>query len=290
MIASHERHMDDVLRARLHLAGDAKLRLGLLRGAIGAADGASRLLFGKPFFALRESEALLSRLAEVPKEELVATVLGLDGGTTIVPHGLEHVPPTGPVVIASTHPTGMFDFVAHAAALGAVRRDLRVVANQEAAAFLGPDMIVPVRIDRENRAISTKPVFAAMQAHLGQGGALLIFGSGRVPHRRNGRLVEPAWRSGATRISELTGAPVIPAAPDARNSRYYYRLRSAAQALGGGDDNIGAMVASLRYAAELLEKLGGRYDIHYGPALPPGTSPEALKVAAEGLVPGLYNS
>lgn len=128
-----------------------------------------------------------------------------------------------------------------------------------------------------------------MQAHLQDVGALLIFGSGRAPHCGNGRLVESGWRSGASRASLACGVPVVPAAIDARNSRIYYWLRSAAQVLSAGNDDFGAMVGSLRYAAELIDKLGGRFDVHYGRPIPPGGTPDALNTAAESLVPGLYD-
>ena len=47
-------------------------------------------------------------------------------------------------------------------------------------------------------------------------------------------------------------------------------------------------MASLRYVSELLSKLGGSYDLHYGPVQPAGTPPEVLQELAENLVPGLY--
>lgn len=282
------RPFDSVLRARLHLAPDSTVRLALVRLALNAMDWSSRATVGKPFFALKESEALLGRLTGLSSDDLLRDVLALNGGTRIEPHGLEHVPTSGPAIIASTHPTGMFDFVLHAGALARVRPDLKVVANQEAARFLGPDKIVPVRIDKNNRAQSSVRTIEGMQRHLLDGGALLIFGSGRVPDCRDGKLVEPPWRSGTSRISQLCKAPIVPAAVNARNSRFYYRIRSFGRFVSGGDDNFGAMVGSLRYSAELLEKLGGQYDVHYGPRLAPGTKPDSLKEAAESLVPGLY--
>ena len=127
-----------------------------------------------------------------------------------------------------------------------------------------------------------------MQAHLEEGGALLVFGSGRVADMAKGQLWEPPWRTGATKASEATGAPIVPASADLRNSRHYYRTRKLAQMLSGGNEYIGREVASLRYVSELLAKLGGAYDVHYGPPQPPGTTPEVLKGLAEGLVPGLY--
>ena len=126
-----------------------------------------------------------------------------------------------------------------------------------------------------------------MKNHLENGGALLIFGSGRVPGRKDGRLVEPEWCNGTSRISQHCQAPIVPAALNAMNSRYYYRIRALAQFLSR-DDNVGAMVASLRYASELLEKLGGRFEVFYGAPLQPGTAPHLLKSSAERLVPNLY--
>jgi len=282
------RPLDPVLRARLHLAEGARVRLGVIRAVLGTVDGISRGVTGKPFFALREAEDLLRQIDGVQGAALVREILRWRGGTQIDALGLGHVPPSGAVVIAATHPTGMFDFIAHAGALLSHRPDLKVVANQEVEVFLGPDILVPVQIDKGNRARSPNAVHSGMQRHLEQGGALLIFGSGRVPDRRAGKLVEPAWRSGASRISASCGAPIVPAALEACNSDYYYRLRRVAQTLKRGDDNFGAMVGSLRYMAEFLDKLGGQYVVHYGSALPPGTSPAVLKDCAEGLVPGLY--
>lgn len=284
------RPFDGILRARLHLPEDAHLRLGLIRSALNMTDTLSRLALGKPFFALKEAETLLQQLDGKRGLDLIRDLMGRNGGTRIVAQGLENVPNTGPVVIASTHSTGMFDFVAHAAALAEKRPDVKVVANEEAARFLGSEIIVSVRISKENQALSAKATLAAMREHLDGGGALLIFGSGRVPERLDGYLSEPGWRNGTTSISKSCMAPIVPAAVKAENSTYYYRMRATAKWLSRGDDNTAARFASLRYVAELLEKLGGTYHVHYAPPVPPGSSPELLKRSAESLVPGLYKT
>lgn len=283
-----EKPLDPALRDRLHLGSDAGLSLWFVRMSISLVDGFNRLLFRRPFFALRESEDLLTRLDGVKGPELVRAVMAQNGGTRISCHGLENVPRRGPVIIASTHPTGIFDFLAHASALHGHRSDIKVVANQEVERFLGTEMLVPVAINKDNRAQSGLQTRRAMLAHLDEGGALLIFGSGRVPNRVGGHLVEPDWRAGASHASAICGAPVIPASLDARNSDAYYRLRNLAQFVSGGSDRVGAMIASLRYLTDLLEKLGGSYRVHYGPAMAPGTQPHKLQAAAEQLVPGLY--
>jgi len=280
--------LDSVIRARLHWPRQAKVRLWLLRSLAHSVDGISRTFTGQPFFALKEAEALLNSFGDIHGDELIQKLLAHNGGCRIDPEGLAQIPRTGPVIIASTHSTGLFDFIAHAAVLHDLRPDLKLVANQEVEAFLGPDYIVPVPISKRNRALKTEQVYAGMTQHLSQGGALLIFGSGRVPKMVEGMLVEPAWRHGASNLSRDLQVPVVPAAVEARNSGYYYRLRDAAERLRGGNDSFGAMVGSMRYIAELLWQLGGSFRVHYGTPILPGSPPDVLQSKAEGLVPDLY--
>ena len=284
------RPLDSALKERLHLRGDNPMSLRLIRGLINGSDAISRWARGRPFLALKESEDLLVQLHGLKGRDLVQAVLAHNGGTQLTPLGLENVPPNGPVIIAATHPTGMFDFVAHAGALLEKRPDLKVVANLEVQKFLGPEIIVPVSIDKQNRAKSGTETALAMQHHLQANGALLIFGSGRVPDQRRGALIEPEWRRGASSVSETTQAPIIPAGLNARNSGTYYKLRAIARFFSGGNDNFGAMIGSLRYTAELLEKLGGAHEVRYGAPLPPGTDPKTIQSLAEGLFPDLYSN
>jgi len=280
--------MDELLRARLRIASGADLRLKALRVGMHMVDGFSRTVTGQAFFALRETEEGLIELGGRTGPDLVRALLAMNGGTRITPHGLENIPTHGPVVIGATHPIGTFDFIAHARARLDHRPDLKVVANREAKRFLGPERIIAVDLDRKDNVLTARQTRAGMQAHLQAGRALLVFGSGRVPDMNDGLLIEPPWRPGITRMSAASAAPIVPASANMRNSRHYYRTRKLARTLTGGNDDFARAVASLRYASELLAKLGGSYDVHYGPIQPPGTSPEALKALAEGLVPGLY--
>lgn len=280
--------LDALLRARLRIPTGADRRLKALRHALGAFDAVNRALTGQPFFALRETEKVLAHLDGRTGPALVEALLAMNGGTTLTVEGLAHVPRTGPVIIASTHPIGTFDFIAHAGALRDHRTDLKVVANRETERFLGPDLTIAVDLDRRDRVLTARQTYLGMKAHLDAGGALIVFGSGRVAGERGGCLREPPWKPGITRISAACGAPVVPASPDMRNSRHYYRTRHVARLLSGGNDDFGRTVASLRYVSELLAKLGGSHHLCYGPPQPPGTAPEMLQELAEGLVPGLY--
>jgi len=290
ILARHEKEnpMDELLRARLRIAEGADLRLKALRLGMHATDLFNRIVTGQAFFALRETEQVLIDLDGRTGADLVRALLARNGGTRITAHGLENIPHHGPVVIGATHPVGTFDFIAHAGALLDHRPDLKVVANREAERFLGSERIIAVDLDQKDKVLSARQTLAGMQAHLQDGGALLVFGSGRVSDMADGLLYEPPWRSGITRMSAFSQAPIVPASAELRNSRHYYRTRKLARILSGGNEAFGRTVASLRYVSELLAKLGGSYDVYYGPVQPPGTSPEELKSLAEGLIPGLY--
>ena len=283
-----ESPMNPVLRARLGLPEESRFRVKALRGLLKSLDTVSQALVGRYFFGLRDSEELMSQLEGLSGTDMVDALLQSRGGTTLSTTGLDHVPAYGPVVISATHPTGMFDYVAHAGALRDKRPDLKVVATTEASHFLHSDVLVPVAAD--TGPIGSRAAVMGMKGHLENGGALLVFGSGRVSHRSGQYLVEPDWRMGATRVSQMCDAPLVPAALNTRNTQYYYRMRSLAQTLSGGNEQTGAMFGSVRHIAEFMDKLGGTYDIAYGARLAPGTAPAVLQSRAEGLFPGLYRS
>lgn len=280
--------MEVLLRARLRIPTGADLRIKSLLAVLEAIDGVSRLTTGRAFFAIRESRKMLVTLDGKTGIDLVRALLWMEGGTKVTARGLEHVPETGPVVIGATHPIGTFDFIAHAAALLDHRPDIKVVAGRESERFLGSDLMIPVDLDRKDKVLTARNTLKGMREHLHTGGALIVFGSGRVPKMERGLLVEPPWRTGITRISAECGAPIVPASTAMRNSMHYYRTRQIAALLAGGNDDFGRRVASLRYPSELFAKLGGTYDVHYGPVQESGTEPQKLKSLAESLVPGLY--
>lgn len=280
--------IEDILRARLRLPEDARLRLAALRHLLLGIDRVNRGLTGQPFFAVRETALLLAQHEGQVGAELMRALLSRDGGTEIRAHGLEHIPATGPLLIGSTHPTGTFDVLAHFGALKDHRPDVKFVAHREAERFLGDERLIAVDLDRRENVLAARQTITAIEEHLHGGGAVLVFGSGRVSDMSAGLLTEPPWRSGLTRISAAHGVPIVPACADLRNSRQYYRTRGLARRFSGNNKDIGRTSASLHYGAEVLNKLGGSFEVHYGAAKPPGTPASTLQAAAEGLVPGLY--
>ena len=283
----HEPPMNPILRARLGLDAEARFLLYGVRAALRTLDMVSQVTTGRPFFGLKPGEAILQQIAGLTGPALVDALLQQGGQTNLDIAGHHHVPITGPAIIAATHPTGLLDYVAHASALMTHRTDVKVVATAEAKQFLSDDALISVDVDKPSRARSGRATVKAMEHHLSNGGLLLVFGSGRVAQKTGAYLIEEAWRGGPTHVSRRCNAPIIPAALNAWNTPYYYTMRRWAERMSRSAQ-VGAQVASIRHFAEFMEKLGGRYSLIYGPALPPGTPPEVIKATAEGVIPGLY--
>jgi 1-acyl-sn-glycerol-3-phosphate acyltransferase len=114
--------------------------------------------------------------------------------------GAEHVPPTGPLVVAANHESVLDPFV-----LGcAVPRPIRYLAKAElwryplVGTLLEAGGVIPIRRGRSDVAA----IGAAVDA-LRDGEVLGIFPQGRVRF-------EGPWLRGAARMALVTGAPLLP--------------------------------------------------------------------------------
>lgn len=150
-------------------------------------------------------------------------VLGISCAT---PSGLEHVPATGPVLFVANHPHGALDGLALAAAIAAVRPDVKLLANALLCAI--PEMrrhVVAVDAFCQGGGRNGHGVREA-RAWLDAGHALVIFPAGEVSHvrARDGRLVDGAWRHGAARLAAATSAAVVPVFIEGRNSVLFERV------------------------------------------------------------------
>ncbi|MFM9917573.1 MAG: lysophospholipid acyltransferase family protein [Rhizobacter sp.] len=135
------------------------------------------------------------------------------------------LPRTGPLVVAANHPRGTLDGLALAAAVGRVRPDVRVLANhllkrvpemRDVAFFVDP-FGGPRAVERSRAGLR------AAHLWLRRGGTLIVFPSGEVAARlRSGRPVDAPWTATLGRLAAQTGAKVVPAFIDGRNSRLFY--------------------------------------------------------------------
>ncbi len=134
----------------------------------------------------------------------------------------ERIPPRGRVVIVANHPIGSLDGLALLKLVRAVRPDVKVVAN-DVLATLQPlhNLLLPV----DNMGGNTpRKNLEAIQQHLKNEGALIIFPAGEVSRLGTKGVRDGKWRSGFLRIATSCNAPVLPTFVDGRNSGFFYAL------------------------------------------------------------------
>lgn len=156
-----------------------------------------------------------------------------------------HVPPDGPVLIASTHASHA-DSMALGAALARpvyFLGDVRLTRWPVLGPLLPKLGMIPVR-----RGVADTTALDTIAALLDQGAAVVVYPEGS--RSRDGRVYRP--RSGVSRLAAATGVPVVPAAV-------------------AGTYDVWPTGRRPRWR-------GGRVAIRFGPALdPPGPRPAARR-------------
>lgn len=199
-------------------------------------------------------------------------VLDLD----IAASGLDHVPASGRVIIASTHPTGIADGIAMYDALKRVREDLIFFANRDAIRVAPrlAEVVIPVEwvAEKRTRARSRETLVSTVSAFSGDR-CVVLFPSGRIAYKNDaGGLTEQPWLASVAIFARKYDCPVVPAHMTARNSWLYYRFWK-----------LNTELRDITLFNELLNKRRKRFEIRFGPAIMPDDLPADPAAAAERL-------
>jgi len=135
------------------------------------------------------------------------------------------LPSAGPLVVIANHPFGALDGLSAMAAIGRVRKDLRVLANPE---LMGLEPLRPLLLPLDpfgkpaTRHANAQALRAAAR-WLKRGGAVLIFPAGEVSHLnlRTISVTDPTWHATAARLIRLAQARVTPMFFAGRNSALF---------------------------------------------------------------------
>jgi putative hemolysin len=173
---------------------------------------------------------------------------------------VDGIPSSGPLLVVANHPRGAVDGLALSTLVRRVRPDVRLLANamldsipelRDLCFFVDP-------FDGHKAASRSLAGLRAAQAWLRRDGALVLFPSGEVAHRPNldGSYAESPWRRTAERLARSTGACVLPAFIEGRNSSLFYAA--------------GRIHPSLRtalLAREFLKARGSTVRVRFGSAI-----------------------
>lgn len=133
---------------------------------------------------------------------------------------LASIPAAGRLLIVANHPSGALDALALLHAVGRVRRDVRIVAN-DLLSLIEPlaALLLPVRIlgGRANPG-SLRAIGRALE----DGQCVIVFPAGEVSRLGLRGLRDSRWRGGFLHLARTTGAPVLPVRIAARNSALFY--------------------------------------------------------------------
>lgn len=133
---------------------------------------------------------------------------------------LQRIPRQGRVLVLANHPSGARDALALLEAIGRVRRDVCIVAN-DWLDVIEPlrELLLPVRIlgGQPSRA----SVLAVEQA-LREERCVIVFPAGEVSRLGWRGVQDGRWRRGVLHFARRTGAPVLPVCVRARNSALFY--------------------------------------------------------------------
>ena len=192
------------------------------RAAIVAARPLLSWLLG-----LRACRALYERMQSDRDAPFACRALkALDVEPRISDTELDVIPARGPLLVASNHPHGALDGLLLASIVGRKRSDVRVLTNHllsripdlsELCFFVDP-------FGGPTSCARSQVGLRAARLWLRNGGALVVFPSGEVAHRRgpSGTRIDSPWRSTIGRLVLTTGAQVIPAFIDGANTRWFY--------------------------------------------------------------------
>lgn len=222
---------------------------------------------------LDEAEAFLARHGHLRGQAFIEAALAhLEVSTLLDPTERERVPEAGALLVVANHPCGALDALALLKGLLAVRRDVKVLANDFLAA-VEPlrELLLPLRI------LGGRPTpesLSAVDAALARGECVVIFPAGEVSRLRLRGVRDGRWRRGLLHFARHSGAPVLPVRIHARNSALFYGASALHKAAG-----------TALLPRELFARRGSRVELRFGHArrLPPEAPVGALASIRQAL-------
>ncbi len=187
-------------------------------------------------------------------------------GPKISVTGLENIPTTGSIILASNHPLGGLDGLSFIQQIAVKRTDIKFIVNDIlihlknfGSLFVGVNKI---------GSTNTKGLNAVEEAYASDE-AVLIFPAGLVSRQgKNGKIEDLPWSKGFVTRAIKYQTPIIPVHIDGRLSNFFYRLYRFRKFIG-----IKANIEMLYLADEMFKQKNHQIKITIGKPI----APENLK-------------
>ena len=187
-------------------------------------------------------------------EFITAALEFLQADYRVDPQALASIPASGRLLIVANHPSGALDALALLDAVGRVRRDVRIVAN-DMLSLLEPlsGLLLPVRVFGGGAGAES---LRAIDQALAVEQCVIVFPAGEVSRLGLRGVRDSRWRQGFVRFARHSGAPVQPIRIVARNSALFY-----------GASALYKPAATALLAREMFSRPGRRLELRIGPML-----------------------
>ncbi|MCD6068323.1 MAG: glycerol acyltransferase [Bacteroidetes bacterium] len=150
-------------------------------------------------------------------------------GAKVTWEGLENLPATGGVIIASNHPLGGLDGMALIKAVSNVRKDVRFLVNDILLKLVNfRDLFVGVNKMGKTGADALKVIDEMYSSEH----ALLVFPAGLVSRKQQGVIKDLQWKKSFITQSIKHQRTIVPVFIDGQNSKFFYNFALWRKRLG----------------------------------------------------------
>ena len=177
-------------------------------------------------------------------------------GAKRLSRGIENIPKTGGVIIASNHPLGGVDGMALIAEVAKVRQDIKFIVNDLLMQFPQfEDVFIPVN----KLGTNTKTNLERIERYYSEGRCMIIFPAGLCSRKQGGQILDLKWHKSFLSRALKYNLPIIPTFIDAKNSNRFYNLANIRKSLG-----IKANIEMFFLHDEMFKQNGKTIEITFG--------------------------
>jgi hypothetical protein len=177
-------------------------------------------------------------------------------GVSVETIGIENVPQTGGIVIASNHPLGGLDALAMMHILSKKRKDMRFIVNDILLTFKNlKELFIPVNKHGKSGAESVKMINAQFASEQ----LTLVFPAGLVSRKQEGGIIKDLeWKKSFITKARQYQRDIIPVYVEGINSNFFYNLSRWRKRLG-----IKANIEMFYLMDEMYKQHGKKITIYF---------------------------
>jgi putative hemolysin len=177
----------------------------------------------------------------------------------IVVKGIDNLPASGGVIIASNHPLGGLDGLALMLEVSKVRKDFLFLVNDILTNLKNiSGLFVPINKHGKNAAQSVERI----EKEYASDKAVIIFPAGLVSRKQDGVIKDLEWKKSVITKAKKHKKNIIPVYIDAKNSGFFYNLALWRKRLG-----VNANIEMFYLVDEMYKQHGKTITITFGKAI-----------------------